>query len=228
VEVSPSSDQHAILTLEPGDEVVDSIKRAAMALGGPLVIVGAGEVEDVELNVVDARATGGRSPRKLRGALDLVSLTGYADGAELELRVVVAREGDGGSVVVGGLLTRATAVSVRVGVTGRIARARVVEDARPIAVAAPAPPPAPLQTGTAVPPKIGRASSQPDVYPEENDVVTHFHFGRCVVLSSDGERLKLQQERDGRVREVALSMLRIEPSTVLEDGRKHWDLSRKN
>ncbi len=59
-------------------------------------------------------------------------------------------------------------------------------------------------------------------------MVTHFHFGRCTVLSSDGERLRLQQERDGRVREVALSMLRIDAPTVLEDGRKHWDLARKN
>jgi hypothetical protein len=79
-----------------------------------------------------------------------------------------------------------------------------------------------------IPPKIGRPSTEPDIYPEENDVVTHFAFGRCVVLVSDGERLRVQQDRDGRVREVALSMLKIGAPTVLEDGRKHWDLGRKN
>ena len=65
-------------------------------------------------------------------------------------------------------------------------------------------------------------------YPEEGDTVTHFTFGRCTVLFSDGERLRLQQERDGRVREVALSMLRIKDPIQTEGGPKHWDLERKN
>jgi len=65
-------------------------------------------------------------------------------------------------------------------------------------------------------------------YPEEGDSVTHFAFGRCMVLFSDGERLRLQQERDGRVREVALSMLKIEDPTSVEGGHCHWDLARKN
>ena len=79
-----------------------------------------------------------------------------------------------------------------------------------------------------MPTKPVRQNDEPDAYPEENDTVTHFHFGRCTVLLSDGERLRLQQERDGRVREVALSMLRVGEPTVLEDGHRHWDLSRKN
>ena len=65
-------------------------------------------------------------------------------------------------------------------------------------------------------------------YPEEGDMVTHFAFGRCTVASSDGERLRLQQERDGRVREVALSMLKLNRPTVGEDGKRHWELGRKN
>lgn len=89
--------------------------------------------------------------------------------------------------------------------------------------------PAPgVEMAAALPPKIQRRNAQPDEFPEENDVVTHFLFGRCIVLTSDGERLRLQQEKDSRVREVALSMLRIDAPTVLEDGRKHWELSRKN
>ena len=71
-------------------------------------------------------------------------------------------------------------------------------------------------------------NSGPEQYPEEGDSVTHFAFGRCTVLFSDGERLRLQQERDGRVREVALSMLKMQDPTATENGRRHWDLLRKN
>ena len=65
-------------------------------------------------------------------------------------------------------------------------------------------------------------------YPEEGDVVTHFQFGRCNVVYSDGERLRLQQDKDGRVREVALSMLRIGDPTMSEAGKREWELARKN
>lgn len=66
-----------------------------------------------------------------------------------------------------------------------------------------------------------------ETYPEEGDRVNHFAFGQCTVLVSDGERLRLQQDKDSRVREVALSMLRVsEPQMI--DGKRHWDLARKN
>jgi hypothetical protein len=89
------------------------------------------------------------------------------------------------------------------------------------------PSPSAPSSGVPLPPKLRRVESA-EIYPEERDVVTHFAFGRCVVIFSDGERIRLQQEPEGRVREVALSMLRIETPTILEDGRKHWELSRKN
>jgi len=55
--------------------------------------------------------------------------------------------------------------------------------------------------------------------PEAGDVVDHFAFGRCDVLKSDGERLHLKVHKDGRIREIALEMLRV---TRLEDsGPKH-------
>ncbi|WP_437606116.1 PPC domain-containing DNA-binding protein [Sorangium sp. So ce834] len=74
-----------------------------------------------------------------------------------------------------------------------------------------------------------RPRQEEDIYPEVGDSVTHFHFGECTVISSDGERIRLRQERDGRVREVSLTMLRIEPPTVdPATGRKHFRLARKN
>jgi hypothetical protein len=81
---------------------------------------------------------------------------------------------------------------------------------------------------TAMPKRPERPQETNEVYPEDGDVVTHFHFGRCVVISSDGERIRLQNEGDSKVREVALSMLKIEPPTLLEDGRKHFELLRKH
>jgi hypothetical protein len=50
--------------------------------------------------------------------------------------------------------------------------------------------------------------------PEAGDVVDHFAFGRCDVVKSDGERLHLRIHKDGRIREIALEMLRVTPINV--------------
>ncbi|WP_438038428.1 PPC domain-containing DNA-binding protein [Sorangium sp. So ce128] len=80
-----------------------------------------------------------------------------------------------------------------------------------------------------LPQRPTRPRQEDELYPEVGDSVTHFHFGDCTVISSDGERIRLRQERDGRVREVSLTMLRIEPPTVdAATGRKQFRLARKN
>jgi hypothetical protein len=59
----------------------------------------------------------------------------------------------------------------------------------------------------------------------------HFHFGECTVIGSDGDRIRLRQDRDGRVREVALTMLRIELEKAGAggpDAPRHFKLHRKN
>jgi hypothetical protein len=45
--------------------------------------------------------------------------------------------------------------------------------------------------------------------PEPGDIVDHFAFGRCDVIKSDGDRLHLRVLKDGRIREIALEMLRV-------------------
>lgn len=81
----------------------------------------------------------------------------------------------------------------------------------------------------ALPPRIRPKQDEEQHYPEVDDLVNHFHFGECVVLSSDGERIRLRQERDGRVREVSLTMLKIEaPSIDAASGKHHFRLLRKN
>lgn len=66
-------------------------------------------------------------------------------------------------------------------------------------------------------------------YPDVGDLVTHFHFGDCEVFGSDGERIRLRQIKDGRVREVALAMLKIEgPSIDPVTNKRTFKLGRKN
>lgn len=79
----------------------------------------------------------------------------------------------------------------------------------------------------ALPQKPMRPRDDVEVYPEVGDAVMHFHFGECTVIGSDGDRIRLRQDKDGRVREVALSMLRIETPTLI-DGRRLFKLARKN
>jgi predicted DNA-binding protein with PD1-like motif len=87
----------------------------------------------------------------------------------------------------------------------------------------------PSPQGPALPTRPARPQVEVEVYPEVGDHVSHFHFGECVVVDSDGDRIRLRQERDGKVREVALTMLKIEPPTVdPESGKRHFRLARKN
>lgn len=79
------------------------------------------------------------------------------------------------------------------------------------------------------PPRRARAADEVDTYPEAGDYVSHFHFGECVVVDSDGDRIRLRQSRDGRVREVSLTMLKIETPTLdPETGARTFRLGRKN
>lgn len=77
-------------------------------------------------------------------------------------------------------------------------------------------------------PNRANKQEQMDAYPEIGDAVGHFHFGECTVISSDGDRIRLRQDKDGRVREVALAVLKIEDPTIMADGRRHFVLGRKN
>jgi predicted DNA-binding protein with PD1-like motif len=64
-------------------------------------------------------------------------------------------------------------------------------------------------------------------YPEKGDSVDHFAFGRCDVVKSDGDRLHLKIHKDGRVREIALAMLRVSRLADAEDGRRRFKLERR-
>lgn len=82
--------------------------------------------------------------------------------------------------------------------------------------------------GTAVMPQRPRPPTRDDdvVVPEAGDAVEHFAFGRGEVLKSDGERLHLRVHKDGKIREIAIEMLKV---TELESNgqRRRFKLERK-
>ncbi len=63
-------------------------------------------------------------------------------------------------------------------------------------------------------------------FPEEGDLVEHFAFGTCDVIKSDGERLHLRVHKDGRLKEIALEMLKVTLLTTDGDTRR-YRLDRK-
>lgn len=89
-----------------------------------------------------------------------------------------------------------------------------------------------VETRPALAPPARAAKPEEDpneIYPEMNDLVNHFSFGDCEVVSSDGERIRLRQIKDGRVREVSLEMLKIERHTIDPvTNQRSFKLSRKN
>ena len=82
--------------------------------------------------------------------------------------------------------------------------------------------------GGAIPNRIVRAQVQGDdaPLPEAGDIVEHFAFGRAEVYKADGERLHLRVEKDGRIREIALEMLKVSPLESTGPQRR-FKLERK-
>jgi predicted DNA-binding protein with PD1-like motif len=80
----------------------------------------------------------------------------------------------------------------------------------------------------ALPPRPARPGPDLDApFPEPGDVVDHFAFGVCDVLRSDGDRLHLRVRKDGRIREIALEMLRVAALPDAGDGKRRFKLERR-
>jgi predicted DNA-binding protein with PD1-like motif len=115
---------------------------------------------------------------------------------------------------------------------------------QPVATPGPASPPAPANDpelqkpivrpspgfGGAMPPRPVKPQvvEEEHIYPEAGDVVEHFAFGRCEVVKSDGDRLHLRLGKDGRIKEIALEMLKVTPLPPVEGATgQHYRLDRK-
>jgi predicted DNA-binding protein with PD1-like motif len=148
--------------------------------------------------------------------------------------VVVAEEPHREPVVVAPVAVAPVAVAPVVVVPKAVAPVVAVPRAVAPAVVAPKAvvkePEPEVKVALAPPARIAKpVDDSNDIYPEMNDLVNHFQFGDCEVVSSDGERIRLRQIKDGRVREVALEMLKIERPTIDEvTSKRSFKLARKN
>ncbi|MGH7436158.1 MAG: hypothetical protein ACRENE_10840 [Polyangiaceae bacterium] len=185
-----------------------------------------GILRDVVLRTIDAR-TGAPGPeRTLDGAVQAVTIEGAVRGAgnalSFSLRAVLARESAGAACeIFAGEIQSARVVELEVLVTsidpvaaergwsGAVAASDQPESARPAPAAAAGSGPG-ATPAARMPPRPSRPGIDFDALsPEEGDAVDHFLFGRSDVLKSDGDRLHLRVQRDGRVKEIALQMLRV-------------------
>jgi predicted DNA-binding protein with PD1-like motif len=248
-----------VVRAEPGDELPQgALSRAldeAEARAG--FIQGSGVLEAVELtSIAPAR---GRVARRIEGPVTVVTLSGSIatedGGTSVRLSGTFVREGELGLETFGGEIVAARVVALdlfvtvfddisltrqvddRRGLASLHATARaaasalrpVVTEAQPPRAPTPAQATAPAADTPQMPTRPMRPSVDVEFYPEVGDLVSHFHFGECEVLSSDGEHIRLRQEKDGRVREVSLTMLKIEEPTVdPASGKRHFRLARKH
>lgn len=103
--------------------------------------------------------------------------------------------------------------------------------AAPAPTAAPKPSPTFSAPGGPLPMKPFKpvkAEEEEQPSPDAGDLVEHFAFGRCEVVKSDGDRLHVRLGKDGRIKEIALEMLKVTPLPPVEGAAgKHYRLDRK-
>jgi len=82
--------------------------------------------------------------------------------------------------------------------------------------------------GGAIPARPIRKQTNTDdaAPPEPGDAIEHFAFGLADVVKSDGDRLHLRVHKDGRIREIALEMLKVTPLESTGPNRR-FKLERK-
>jgi hypothetical protein len=193
-------------------------------------VLATGFVEEVELRLV---AAGADTRRALSGRYVLAQLTGPLAGP---YGATLSRLEAGRIEVVAGVLVRARSAGVNaccLGATGDLVLAAQLPTA-----GGPTPlPAAPPTTGSprwaaqaqaAAAARAGENEPTDEVEePERGDLVQHFAFGLCEVLSATGDRLLIRDlSRTGRVLEIRLDVLVIHPP-VERDGKRLFRLSRR-
>lgn len=196
-------------------------------------VLASGIVEDVELSVV---SLGPDARRAMRGRFVLTQLSGALGGP---YGVTLSRVENDRLEVLAGILIRARAVSVQAmylpseGAGVRLPAPQPSEQR-------PEPAPEPVLATSANASSSWAAAAQAaatahatpasdePAEPEAGDLVEHFAFGLCEVLSAEGDRLMLRERgRNGRAREIRIDVLRVHPPTE-RDGKRLFRLSRRS
>ena len=243
--------RHLVLHVSAGETIPDCLTPALSTEGVTCGWMrGSGVLADVELRAFDHVIASLGAARNLEGPLQALLLEGsigLSNGElQVSLRALLARESDFGLQTLSGEIERARAVSLEMFVTALdgLSLQRTAGDAVGAAwqgaleassQAEPDRPSMPrsAQTqaprlGAAIPARPPRRAADLDTpYPEAGDAVDHFAFGRCDVLKSDGDRLHLKVHKDGRIREIALNMLRVSREADDDNGRPRFKLERR-
>jgi hypothetical protein len=191
-----------------GTDLVEGL--AALALVDAW-ITGTGQVEDVTLRTA---AAGADTQTVLRGRFNLLWLAGPRGGP---FTVTLARISDAGLQVLGGELVRGRSAGVTVTLLP-VTRDTVAPKAGPVPWS---------RAAAASEARAREEDEQDEPTPEVGDRVEHFAFGLCEVLTAEGDRLRIRDvEGPRRVREVALSMLRV-TGPVESDGKRLFQLTRR-
>jgi predicted DNA-binding protein with PD1-like motif len=242
--------RHLVLQGTRGEALPDALVAAFREEGVARAwLRGGGVISDVVLRTLGETAGSPDVLRRINGPVQLLLLEGslgILPDAPLSLRAVLARETDRGMDTLAGEIVAARIVSFEAVATALDGAAEVHTDSPspqpPAARGDVEPPPQAVPAATwsdaiaassassHVPAPIRPVRRQNDdldtVFPEAGDLVDHFAFGRCEVLKSDGDRLHLRVGKDGRIREIALEMLRVQPLPD-EGDKRRFRLERK-
>ncbi len=224
-----------LFPIGPGTDLLEAL--AELARAGEGWIDGTGYVEGVELRV----AGEGTDPvRAVRGRFTLVQLSGPTGGP---YSATLARASEAGIEMRGGVLVRARSAGVTVAFHASAAPAPVARPLRgevraadkpevPDAAARAVAPPQPMWARVAA---ANAAAAERDtedeveaLTPEAGDMVDHFAFGICEILTADGDRLRIRDvQGPGRIREVSLDMLTVMSPAAADGGKRLFRLVRK-
>ncbi len=227
-------------TIEDGADLVDALVR--LSSGFDAWINATGYVESVELRVAGEAVD---QVRALPGRFTLLHLAGPSGGP---FAVTLARASGAGIEVLGGILVHGRAAGVSVALH-RAGASTTVPDRRPAAEPGVRPSsdertsaaaPRTAAAGALAPPTWARAAAasaaaaardafehEDETGPEAGDLVEHFAFGLCEVVTSDGDRLRIRDVKGpGRIREVSLSMLKT-MGPFDSEGRRLFRLVRR-
>lgn len=230
----------AFREIPSGGELVEALDEAFSRHRG--WIQATGFVEEVELKL---GSEGADVRRSFRGRYALASLGGPLGGP---YGVTLARAAGDRVEVLAGVLVRARSGGVQAlcvssgDAPSRIAELSAADDALGVTAALAGSRPRSAPAGTpgfarrplvsAFASKVGVTQAAPDdetdaPRPERGDLVEHFAFGICEVLSATGDRLVLRDARgSGRTREIASEHLGI-TGPVEHDGKRLFRLTRR-